>query len=725
MADLVYWIAQNPPPAHFFLISGDKDFANILHRLRMSNYNILLACPSADPSVLCSAATIMWPWEALVNGVGFSPKHFNHPPDGLSSSWYSHYRGALDDPFLQAEPKHSMTLPMTLPMHTKKAENPPVVPKFVIHCIRRTLNSYSEGVNIQDLRSELKRNGVPTDKGFFGFKTFTDLLQALPEYVKFIDPLPGDSLPAVVGEKNFKIIESGESNGEVKCLNESKTVKSPSSSVPSSPSDILSAEQKKIPAVDTRSSLSDSLSRDQRKAPPIDFITQSEPPACHMEADAVTASGTPLPGLQGTSKKGLFERIRILWNGPSPTMPETYHSKGSDNVARHGGHNTDQHNRHFETINKNVSRTDNLDVKDLGSHLAVGTSLSNFPSTKLSDLNVKENFANSKNQSSKAENVRGLGETNYGIFSWAARWWSSGKSATQENTDYTDVTDETKEDLDKGSAFVKRPDSASGQQVGAELFEKSYFWDALEQYLLTPHGSKLVSEAKTRDELAHGLQKQGCWPLKGLDKKNLHQLVHLLVSEKKWIQESNSETFHFLLTLPQRGGSAPLPSSKSGGSSPFARPARNRNGQASYKGDENQGNGDDLAWEELGPVSSSSDPRQETDKVPLYQPPTPSDDDFSDDETNAASLQERKDSDDEFREDENHEASQQGQKDESGSSLVKILALWSTSKDDGSRKRDHGVGRLHGTPPRNIMVDCSRSDGSYRQCWRPSSKHHS
>jgi hypothetical protein len=289
-----------------------------------------------------------------------------------------------------------------------------------------------------------------------------------------------------------------------------------------------------------------------------------------------------------------------------------------------------------------------------------------------------------------------------------------------------------------------------------------------------------------REELAHGLQK-GCWLLKGLDKKNIHQLVHLLISEKKWIKESTSETFHFQLTLPQRGKSAPFHSGKLGGISSLTNgtpleqcnsvhdrstiissklsqllAARNGKGQASYKDNENQGN--DFDWEELGPIYSAVDSHPGIDKVMRYQPPTPSDDEFSDDENHLsrqqagkyldakfsedenhtsqqagqnsdaefsedknhlAKVQVGKNSDAEFSEDENHTASQQAGRDPSQSALFEILASWNTSKDDGSSNREHGVDRLGAKPPRNTMVDCSRNDRGYRLCWRPTAKHHS
>lgn len=86
LVDLILWTLEHPPPAHLFLISGDRDFSNALHRLRMRNYNILLACPAGttvSPALL-GAATHVWQWNSLVRGEGLllatSPDF--RPPDG-------------------------------------------------------------------------------------------------------------------------------------------------------------------------------------------------------------------------------------------------------------------------------------------------------------------------------------------------------------------------------------------------------------------------------------------------------------------------------------------------------------------------------------------------------------------------------------------------------------------------------------------------------------------
>ncbi|KAB8114353.1 hypothetical protein EE612_053718 [Oryza sativa] len=730
MADLTYWIAQNPPPAHFFLISGNKGLANILHRLRMSNYNVLLACPSADSSVLCSAATIMWPWDALVKGLDFSPKHFNQPPDGISFSWYGHYRGPLDDLFLNSESDDSMAESedslaesrdsKAFQPHTKSVK-PPILPKSVANGVRKVLYSFPEGISLPNLRAELRKNHVFMDKGLFGFKNFSSLLQAMPDVVKFIDPLPGErNQPAVVGvskrsmepaEQIYKGKSSAQSSGEFKRLVQTLNEKPPSSHVPSSSSDILSADRKKVLAVDAPSSQSDLLSRNQEKAPPVDLTTQPETPASCMEADVESVAGaSAFTGEQITvDKKGLFERICVLWNDTEPVKPmlslsqDDTHSKGSNDLLTQYA-NSNEHNSLLTRTLKIFSTTDNSDGDNVDSTSAISSSFSNMTANDHSDkLNVKENVGNTIIHSSRsvdtsnAEHKVGFIEKSKGIFSWAAKWWASGKPDTDDNLSSVHINDGTREESEKESAFVKTAATASEQQVGVELFMKPYFWDALQQYLSTPHGSDLVSKAKTREELVHGLQKQGHWPLKSLGGKHHHQLVDLLISEKQWIKESSSQTSPFRLALPQRRARSPLLSFFTNGrpsgqrkhvddrsptlsrTSVHVLPTKNGKGQASCKSNENQSKSDDFLEKELGPVSDSGKPYRQNDKAVRHHPPTCSDDEFSDDE--------------------NHEVVQEAGRDAAQSSLFKIIDSWNTSKTICSSKKQHGIGGI---------VDCSR-----------------
>ncbi|CAN7087184.1 unnamed protein product [Brassica oleracea var. botrytis] len=68
LVDMLFWAVDNPPPATFMLISGDRDFSNDLHQLRMRRYNILLARPQKGSPLLVHAARTLWLWTSLSAG---------------------------------------------------------------------------------------------------------------------------------------------------------------------------------------------------------------------------------------------------------------------------------------------------------------------------------------------------------------------------------------------------------------------------------------------------------------------------------------------------------------------------------------------------------------------------------------------------------------------------------------------------------------------------------
>ncbi|KAM0040576.1 putative NYN domain, limkain-b1-type, meiosis regulator and mRNA stability factor 1 [Helianthus debilis subsp. tardiflorus] len=68
LVDMLFWAVDNPAPATYLLISGDRDFSNALHQLRMRKYNILLAQPQKASMPLVSAAKSVWLWTSLLAG---------------------------------------------------------------------------------------------------------------------------------------------------------------------------------------------------------------------------------------------------------------------------------------------------------------------------------------------------------------------------------------------------------------------------------------------------------------------------------------------------------------------------------------------------------------------------------------------------------------------------------------------------------------------------------
>ncbi|CAL5329987.1 unnamed protein product [Camellia sinensis] len=68
LVDMLFWAVDNSAPANYLLISGDRDFSNALHQLRMRKYNILLAQPQKASAPLVAAAKTVWLWTSLLAG---------------------------------------------------------------------------------------------------------------------------------------------------------------------------------------------------------------------------------------------------------------------------------------------------------------------------------------------------------------------------------------------------------------------------------------------------------------------------------------------------------------------------------------------------------------------------------------------------------------------------------------------------------------------------------
>ncbi|KAG2301101.1 hypothetical protein Bca4012_059217 [Brassica carinata] len=185
ITDLMSWVAINPPPAHLFLISSDRDFSSVLHMLRMSNYNVLLAgYEERSPGVLCSAASIMWDWNALVRGNNLAGRCFNQPPDGPYNSWYGHYKAPLLDPFAISTEQEACTT--SVRVEELQDSSLDTVPREVVKEIGLVLSLYPKGVAITELREQLKKRDVPLGEDFYGHKRFSRFLFSMPEILQVV-----------------------------------------------------------------------------------------------------------------------------------------------------------------------------------------------------------------------------------------------------------------------------------------------------------------------------------------------------------------------------------------------------------------------------------------------------------------------------------------------------------------------------------------------------------
>ncbi|CAI9763433.1 unnamed protein product [Fraxinus pennsylvanica] len=520
LVDLMYWVSQNPPPAHLFLISGDRGFAGILHRLRMKNYNILLASPDGAPSVLRSAASIMWQWNALVRGENLNGKHFNKPPDAPYSSWYGHSKAPLEDPFAVTEqpPNHTDEL-----SHSDTDSKLRPIPKAVTKQIRQILNSYPEGILITELRRDLVKSNLNIDRDLYGYKKFSRLLGAMPHILEL---QPGSDGQIYVRGVSIKISEQDESSpsiytGPIANKGGSETV-----------SLLKNPEAKTV--AHPRNWQEPSNMHEQK-------IKMQEPPKREKESFPPMKL-QELPKKQEQTVQDLTKKVEV------PSSPVGALVNATENKSQ--SHASEEHSSEAEVWisqriwrkwfgskdrdadKNNFSKQDEISVGNLTAEDkdAISTSLSAksvcpalfSPSSHEAIIDGK--IAYDSDASAESSSQRSS------IFSQFMRWsrfWSSSDSnhATEESRENIE---RMKNDNQKHDVFMEEP-----------------FWKEIEAFIETSQASAIAFQSKTREHLAQNLQNKGPPVLRSLPLSNLLHLVDLLISEKKWIKECHSQTYPF------------------------------------------------------------------------------------------------------------------------------------------------------------------------------------
>ncbi|KEH31573.1 putative meiosis arrest female protein [Medicago truncatula] len=238
LADLNDWVSENPPPRHLFLIFGKEEFSSsgVLHRLRMCNYNILLACPGwAHVDALCHAATIMWEWSSMLNGDDLTGKHFNYPPDGPTNSCYENSNAPLENPFSVVE-LHTSS------QNSEEISKPTLDIKSFSRQVMKILCSHPNGISIGDLRAELTKCDVPLVKRFYGNKKFSDFLISI-SYVE-LQYLGGDNFWVCLVPSTTSAVKNNQKDGATtqKVRNDGKNMDRSADGVPKISSSCVSSE---------------------------------------------------------------------------------------------------------------------------------------------------------------------------------------------------------------------------------------------------------------------------------------------------------------------------------------------------------------------------------------------------------------------------------------------------------------------------------------------------
>ncbi|KAJ4827763.1 hypothetical protein Tsubulata_020863 [Turnera subulata] len=543
LLDLMYWVSQNPPPAHLFLITGDRDFASVLHRLRMNNYNILLASTDNAPNVLYSAATIMWNWNAIVKGENLTGRHFNQPPDGPYGSWYGHYKVPLEDPFPVVERPTPSRVQSSLESTSEPTLRP--VPSRVTKQISNILSSHPEGISITELRAELAKCNIGLDRDLYGHKKFSKFLFSMPHILKLKSTGDGQFLvhgniakapeqselnpytPQDPVRNDGKQLNQSKSNGEevyISSLRDGKlsSLPPPELKVESSPKTI---EHPQCAA-----------EKDAKVHTEPSTTKMSQPaPACEKAVEVVNSvTEDHLPSMReqdSANDIGTFEKIRRLWYGSDnisdskcdDISKESFLSGDSKKESE-----TVEKCHHNDNIGKKGVEQMKLSMQDDGPESPASCSLS----TGKSDCGEKVDLI------SEARNEKAT--TGPGFFNQILNWIMFWRYSS--NSDVADV--QPGDELDQKDSTLAKHD----------IFSDDVIWRDIESFIDTMKGSLTITGSSTRylsfdrKEMAKNLQEEGPLVLRSVNESDVLKFVDMMISEKKWIEEHPSEASPFRLT---------------------------------------------------------------------------------------------------------------------------------------------------------------------------------
>ncbi|KAK3211544.1 hypothetical protein Dsin_016250 [Dipteronia sinensis] len=583
LVDLMYWVSQNPPPAHLFLISGDRDFASILHRLRMNNYNILLASPETAPNVLCSAASIMWHWNSLVRGEKLIGRHFNQPPDGPYGSWYGHYKVPLEDPFLVTErsacsridevaeiASESNIRPVPVAESASESKIRPV-PKSILWQIRQILNSYPKGISITDLRAELNKGTVSIDKDLYGYGKFSRFLLSMRHILELQSkgdgqflvlgvtqkaPEPFESSPGTCRNGEQDLSKSLKLNGEGRHKNgavdsKSTFLLSPEVNVEKPPRKVLQgpAVSDKVAGMDLLSpevnvekpprkvlqapALSDKVadmdpqepSKEVQNPPPIDKEVV-EPVSPQEDAGHLPSV---IEQQDSASQVGFFKKMWQRWFGGKDSQMK---SLNLQQKCIDSGDNSEKISH--STPEKLCISGDSLDKTKFEEKCMRSPSPDADPVHLASLSSSSDKSRHESKVATSAEPCSDKAATSSGF---VHRILIRCKFCSSSSDSIT-LDDQTSEKLNQVD---------SNSQMHQE-FSKDSFWCDMESFLDSPRGSAFVSQSRTREQMAQSLQKEGPLILRDLCEGDMLNLVNLLISEKKWVEECPSQIPPFKYT---------------------------------------------------------------------------------------------------------------------------------------------------------------------------------
>lgn len=504
LVDLLYWVSQNPPPAHLFLISGDRDFAGILHRLRMNNYNILLAIPGKAPDVLRSAATIMWQWPSLLKGEDLTGKHFNHPPDGPFGSWYGNSKVPLEDPFSSADQSTSSS---NVEIHEP---SPGGIPKSFMRRVRHILSSHPNGIAISDLRTELTKCDVSLGKSMFGYKSFSRLLLSIPHVqlkhlghgsfcVHLVTSEPPEAFERSTAPSSASAVENDESGYTItpKLHNEGKNIDRDAHRTP-----LISSLHEKTDRDDSKS-----LKSIPSQGKPIkEFVSHKSSVGGEKVVDVANAqlSESQLsPNENDVSKNemGSFEMGSKMLSDDDIVRSEDVSPKALEKKNPSGK----------PSAGTDYTILENNDITNCESGKSTAKSILEIQSRKEVDEVCHSPDSSAADDSLVEKRPDGCAETHSKrptFFSWIRSWWPFSKSnakaaETHQNNVTSNFEDSKSSELDQTASQLEElkpsePRHNVSHSGKPELFSSGSFWNDMESFVFTPKGSFLISQSKSR-----------------------------------------------------------------------------------------------------------------------------------------------------------------------------------------------------------------------------------
>lgn len=429
----------------------------------MSNYNILLASPESAPSVLCSAASILWHWNSMIKGEDLIGKLYNQPPDGPHGSWYGHYKAPLEDPFAVPEQPPPVKNEEPAPLEPSSELKVRPVPKVVMRSIYSILKENPEGISITELREELKRGNVFLDKDLFGYKKFSRFLLSLPHIVKLKFQHDGQFLvqPATVrttepsdsigGLSSRLSMESGEVEKRIspnsKVESEERSSYKDESAKPELGIIAEESSEKTKPHTSTGEN-GGKLSQAVHEPPTL--------PKQVFEGVDTQSSKDNMPSVVQQDPKpqvGFFKRIWRRWFGDTDCEDPKRECEGNDNSADNSAER-----RGEEEAAKMVTK----DVDQ------VNSKVSSSPSK---ELHIKNEVHNDSERR---------------VFLHRIMSWCKFQGTTNEPEQVIDQSNA--ETVDKKSNDLSKDC----------IFSQESFWSDVKSFLNSPRGSNVVSQSRTR-----------------------------------------------------------------------------------------------------------------------------------------------------------------------------------------------------------------------------------